>query len=235
MKPKYLTIYDSLIEKLDNEEYKYGDMLPSEKELCVIYNASRMTVNKVITMLNQEGRVKRTRGKGTFVIEPQVDKDIIKLTSFTEDMKRIGKEPGTRLVSYGMNFDVDKKIKDKLDLDKDDYVHVIKRIRTADGEPIALDIDQISSKLTKEIDINQVKESLYSYIENSLKLKISHSEFRIKAGTADEEISKYLNIEIGEPILYLRHISFTTDGLPFEYCRTYYPAEKYSLNMKAYR
>jgi len=235
MKPKYQVIYEDLVQKLDSKKYDNGDMLPTEKELCGIYNASRMTVNKVIQMLSQEGRVKRIRGKGTFVIEPQVDKDIIKLTSFSEDMRKIGKVPGTKLISYAMNFDVNKKIADKLDLSEGDFTHEIKRIRTADGEPIALDIDRVSSRLTEVINVEEVKDSLYGYIENTLNKKISHSEFTIKAGTANAEIAKYLSLEIGEPILYMRHISYTVDGLPFEYCKTYYPAEKYSLTIMAYR
>ena len=89
-----MMIYDSLVTQLDNKDYVSGDMLPSEKDLCVVYGASRMTVNKVIQMLSQEGRVKRTRGKGTFVIEPEVTKDILKLTSFSEDIHNIGKKPG---------------------------------------------------------------------------------------------------------------------------------------------
>lgn len=235
MKPKYMVIYDSLFEKLESKEYDSGDMLPSELELCDIYHASRMTVNKVIQMLSQEGRVKRIRGKGTFVLEPQVDKDIVKLTSFTEDMKSIGKNPGSKLISYSMNFDVDSKISNRLELADDDFVHIIRRIRTADGEPIALDVDRVSSKLTKTLDLEQVNESLYSYIENTLKIQIDHSEYRVKSIVADETIAKYLNVDIGSPVLYMRHISFTKDGLPFEYCKTYYPADKYSLTIKAYR
>lgn len=235
MTPKYLQIYEDLVSKLDNKEYNYGDMLPTEKELCEVYGTSRMTINKVIQMLQQEERVKRTRGKGTFVIEPPVDKDILKLTSFSEDMHKIGKTPGARLIEYQMSFDVDENTKEKLELEDSEFVHIIKRVRTADGEPVALDIDRISSKIGEKFEVEKLKDSIYSYFEGSLNLKISHSDFTIKSSVATKEIAKYLNIELGDPILYIKHITYTKDGMPFEYCQTYYRADKYSLNIRAYR
>lgn len=235
MKPKYMMIYDSLTAKLENKEYNFGDMLPSENELCKIYNTSRMTVNKVILMLTQEGKVKRTRGKGTFVIEPNVDKEIVKLTSFSEDMKKIGKEPGSKLLEYRMNFDYSERIRKKLNLVDGDFVHVIKRIRTADGEPIALDIDNISSRVCDKVDIELIKDSLYYYFESVLNVEIKSSDFVIQATTATKEIAEYLNIEIGEPVLYMKHITFTKDDEAFEFCETFYRADKFNLSITAYR
>lgn len=233
--PKYMKIYYDLISKLDSKEYDFGDMLPSEKDLCVTYKTSRMTVNKVIQMLVFEGRVKRIRGKGTFVIEPQVKKDITSLTSFTEDMNNIGKNPGSTMLEYSMNFDVSSEIKEKLDLDESDFTHIIKRIRTADGQAVALDIDNISSKIAKNIDVDKINTSLYSYFEKYLKIDISYSDFTIMSANATKDIAKYLGIEPGEPVIYMRHITYTKKGLPFEYCQTYYRADKYSLSIRAYR
>lgn len=235
MKPKYIEIYDTISKQLEDEIYKVGDMLPTEKELCVTFNTSRMTVNKVISILSQEGKVKRTRGKGTFVTDSNMDKDIIKLTSFSEDMIKMGKQPGSKLLEYKMKYDVTHKIKTKLKLDDDDFIHVIKRIRTADGEPIAIDIDSVSSKIVKTIDVDAAKDSMYYYFENILNVEITSSDFIIRSILADSEISKYLGVEIGDPILYMSHITYTTDGVPFEYCKTYYRADKYSFSITAYR
>ncbi|WRK52790.1 GntR family transcriptional regulator [Coprobacillaceae bacterium CR2/5/TPMF4] len=50
-KPKYIKIMNDLAQKIKNNELKPGDQIPTEKELCEIYDASRMTVNKAIMML----------------------------------------------------------------------------------------------------------------------------------------------------------------------------------------
>jgi DNA-binding GntR family transcriptional regulator len=235
MKPKYMIIYDTLTTQLEDGTYQAGDMLPTENELCEVFSTSRMTVNKVITMLVQEGKVQRTRGKGTFVNDSVVDKEIIKLTSFSEDMKNLGKKPGTKLLEYKMLYDVSSKTVKVLDLEEDDFVHVIKRIRTADGEPIALDIDYISSRVVDTINIKEAKESVYSYLEEKKGINMGYSDFEIKSVLADDEIAKHLLVQVGDPIIYLKHITFTKEGKPFEYCKTFYRADKYSFRVRSYR
>ncbi len=235
IKPKYVIIYDDLTEKLENGTYQPGDMLPTENELCEVYDTSRMTVNKVITLLAQEGKVTRTRGKGTTVNEKVVDKEIIKLTSFSEDMKTLGKKPGSKLLEYKMLYDMKSKTAKLLDLKEEDFVHVIRRIRTADDSPVALDIDYISSKIVDSIDINKAKDSVYSYLEQEKNIEMGYSDFEIKSILADEEIAKHLDVEVGDPIIYLKHITFTKDGKPFEFCKTFYRADKYSFRVRSYR
>ena len=134
-----------------------------------------------------------------------------------------------------MNFDVHSEIKEKLQLHKGDFVHVIKRIRTADGEPIALDVDNVSSKVASHIDVNQIKNSLYVFFEQHLHMDIAYSDFKIKAGSATADIARHLGIQEGDPILHIKHITYTKKGIPFEYCQTYYRADKYSLSIRAYR
>lgn len=235
MKPKYMVIYDTIIKQLDDGTYKVGDVLPTEKELCVIFDASRMTVSKVILMLVQENRLKRIRGKGTFVTENLVDKEIVKLTSFSEDMISLGKEPGSKLIEYTMTYDITSKLMKKLELSEDDFIHTIKRIRTADGEPIAFDVDNISSRVVPTLNIDVAKDSIYDYIENTLDIKVLSSDLEIKAVLANDIVAKHLELEVGEPIIYLKHTTFTDEGVPFEYCRTYYRADKYSFRVKSFR
>jgi len=235
MKPKYMMIYDTIVKQLDEGVYKVGDALPTEVELCEIFDASRMTVSKVILMLVQENRLKRIRGKGTFVTKNLVDKEIVKLTSFSEDMRSLGKVPGAKLLEYSMTYDVSDKLKNILELEEDHFVHTIKRIRTADGEPIAYDVDNVSSRVVPTIDVKKAKDSFYDYLEKNLDLTVASSDLEIKAILANETISKHLGIEIGDPVILLKHITFTEEGLPFEYCATYYRADKYSFRVKSFR
>ena len=49
--PKYIKIMSDLESQIKNNELNPGDQIPTEKNLCEMYNASRMTVNKAIMML----------------------------------------------------------------------------------------------------------------------------------------------------------------------------------------
>ena len=61
-----------MFEKLNSGEWKEGEMIPSEHELCEEYGVSRITVREVLKELVQSGYLKRKQGKGTFVSKPTV-------------------------------------------------------------------------------------------------------------------------------------------------------------------
>lgn len=65
----YQMIYDHLLEEIRDGKYAIGSRLPTEKELCEQYSVSRITAKRAMDMLAADGFVKRTKGKGTFVIE----------------------------------------------------------------------------------------------------------------------------------------------------------------------
>ena len=61
--PKYIKIMSDLESQIKNNELNPGDQIPTEKNLCEMYNASRMTVNKAIMMLCEKRLVERIAGK----------------------------------------------------------------------------------------------------------------------------------------------------------------------------
>ncbi len=65
--PVYIQIYEDLLKKIVNGDYKEGDKLPTEMELCQLYFASRITVKKALEKLIAKGLIYRIAGKGTFV------------------------------------------------------------------------------------------------------------------------------------------------------------------------
>jgi GntR family transcriptional regulator of arabinose operon len=65
--PVFRQIKDLMIEHMKKKNLRKGDLLPSESELCEIFNVSRMTARKAITALIEDNIVCRVHGKGTFV------------------------------------------------------------------------------------------------------------------------------------------------------------------------
>src|SRR5882757_1461629 len=88
----------SILTELATRELAPGDMLPSERQLCLDHGVSRITVREAIGQLVSEGLLVRVRGKGTFVAERTV-RSRLHLASFQEDMRRLGLEPTTVLLS----------------------------------------------------------------------------------------------------------------------------------------
>src|SRR2546421_12333501 len=80
------------------ESLGVGEAIPSERQLSADLGVSRLTLRAALDELAREGYVIRRRGSGTFVSEPKIAQELT-MTSFTEDMRRRGMQPGSRTLS----------------------------------------------------------------------------------------------------------------------------------------
>jgi GntR family transcriptional regulator len=94
-----------LLKMINSGKLRAGDSLPGEEELGHVYGVSRMTSRQALQVLKQQGFASRQRGRGTFVTQPKVEKDITHLSGFTAEMHRRaagcdrGRLPPSRTVS----------------------------------------------------------------------------------------------------------------------------------------
>lgn len=233
--PKYIQILTDLQEKIHSHVLQPGDQIPTEKQLCEEYNASRMTVNKAIMMLCEKGLVERIAGKGSFVKDFKTIKNLQlgSSSSFTNDMLLTGKKPGAKLIEYKLVRGSDvPQVRDALHLSDEDFIHYFIRLRTGDDIPIAVSYTYLSGKIFPTLDIRILEGSLYEYIYK-LGYRIKGIDAEYSASMPTPEQKELLNI--GDTALFKsHHTSYLTDGRPFEYISTYYIGEIYSYNLKTF-
>ena len=200
--PKYIKIMSDLESQIKNNELKPGDQIPTEKNLCEMYNASRMTVNKAIMMLCEKRLVERIAGKGSFVKDYRTIKNLQlgSTGSFTEDMISTGKVPGAKLIGYKLVKGKEvPHVRDALKLSDEDFIHYFVRLRTGDNIPIAISYTYLSTHIIPSLDIQVL-----------------------------EELLKVDNIALFKS----QHVTFLSDGTPFEYISTYYRGDQYTYSLK---
>ena len=100
--PLYHQLYQILRDEIVRGEWQPGDMIPPESELTERYGISRTTVRQVLDLLVNEGLIYRQQGRGTFVAHPTLEQALVRIVSFTEDMRQRGFKPGTRVLSSGL-------------------------------------------------------------------------------------------------------------------------------------
>lgn len=226
--PIYYQIEESIKQLINNQSLKPGDAIPSEREFTEQFKVSRMTVRQAISNLVNEGVLVRLKGKGTFISEQKIEQPLRGLTSFTEDMKARGFEPGSRLVDFDL-IPSSKLTAEKLGINEHDPIYEIKRIRLADHLPMAIELMHISANLIKGLTEEIVNESLYAHIENRLKLKIDYANQVLESAEAREEEAKYLGIKKGSPILMIERHTFLDTGAPLEVVKSVYRADRYKF------
>ncbi len=229
--PAYFQLKNIILDKIKSGEYQAGSLIPSERELSENLGISRMTARQAINQLASENYLVREKGKGTFVNKIKFEQRNI--MSFSETVKRLGMVPVTRVLEFSEEkecFDV----KQALDLEPEQKIFRVKRLRLADDTPIAVEEVFIPEKLCPDINKLNLTKSLYDLLKTTYSIDISHVDNNIEAIKADKENRRLLMLESGVPVLKISGISYTKEGKKLFYERDVYRADKYQYSVRIY-
>ncbi len=229
--PKHAQLSDVLADLAVNE-LGPDAAIPSERELMATYDVSRATVRKAIESLIAHGLLHRIHGKGTFVARPRLESRL-HLASFSQDMRRRGLTPSTRLLSIAQDrppTDVAKA----LDLGGDGTAWRVDRVRLADGQPIALENGWYPCDALPGLDRHDLGGSLYEVFTNSYGFVIDTAEQTLWGEAADDATARRLDAPLNTPLLVFRRVA-AASGRPLEYVVSRYRGDRYQLHMSLAR
>jgi GntR family transcriptional regulator len=147
--PLYYQITNILKEKIYLGEYHYGDLLPGEEKLCEFFEVSRITIRKALSSLKHEGLIFRKKGFGSIVQETGSSLQPMKLTGSIEDIVAKGIKTKTQILNFG-HIAPSRLIAERLQLEKDQKVLRIVRIRSIKGRTFFLHPQFCSGSFGKE-------------------------------------------------------------------------------------
>ncbi|MFV0499086.1 MAG: GntR family transcriptional regulator [Bacilli bacterium] len=233
---KYQEVYSFLLSEIILKQ-EIGTSIPIEVELVEKFKFSRMTVNKAIKLLENDGYVKRVKGKGTFIVSHESNKikNLSKLQSYSEDMKQRNMNPTTKLISYNLVTNPDSTVVRKLSLKPGQSVHKVIRVRYSGEEPISVDFSFISTEYVESINVNKLNGSLFRFYEKDLGIDIGFSDQEISAEKADNFLSDVLKVKKGTPLLVIEGVTNTITSQKFEYTKVYYVSDSYKIKIRATR
>ena len=227
MDRKYLNIYNIIVNKIENKEYEANDKLPSEKELMDEYNVSRDTVRKSLNMLEQNGYIQKSKGKGSFVLDiNKFNFPVSGVVSFKELSSKLGGKIETIVEKFEC-INPNKNILAGLELNKGDKVWKVVRSRSIDGEKVILDKDYIATKFVENLTEEICRDSLYDYFENTLGLRIAYAKKEITVQNATEEDKKYLDMKGFEMIVLVKSYTYLDDTSLFQYTESRHRPDKF--------
>ena len=229
MSSKYLKIYNDIVGKIDSGIFEANHKLPSEAQLMEEYSVSRDTVRKSLNLLEQNGYIEKSKGKGSFVRNTnKFNFPISGINSFKEIETSIGKKFETVVHELSLS-NPNESIMKKLELSFNSYIWSIVRTRSIDGEKIILDKDYLNSefvpRLTKEI----CTDSLYKYIEGELSLRIAYAEKEITVQNATEEDKQLLDLRGYDMVAVVRSYTYLEGRKLFQYTESRHRPDKFKF------
>lgn len=228
--PVYIQIHNQIRQDIEAGKWQIGERIPSERDLAVSFNVSRMTLRQAIQTLVDEGILERRIGAGTYVANQKVQERVSGVTSFTDLMLAQGKAPSSKTISYHVAKPSLSEA-EKLRLEDGNQVLRMERIRYADEVPISFEVATVPYELVKDFSKRDVTRSFYHVLEKS-GYHIGGAQQTVSAMLASERIAEFLQIKRNDAILRMRQVSFLQDGTPFEYVRTQYVGERFEFYLE---
>ncbi|WP_377291830.1 GntR family transcriptional regulator [Rhizobium sp. SG2393] len=225
--PLYVKLKKMIEEAVSTGRLQHGDALPPERDIADAAAISRVTVRKAIDDLVDQGLLVRRHGSGTFVVKPipRMQQPLTRLTSFSEDMRRRGMEPGSRWLDRGLYHPSPEETM-TLGLSGVAYVARIVRLRTANDMPIALERTSLPDDLLP--DPNEVENSLYELL-SARDIRPVRANQRISAVLLGDEETELLGVPLGSAALRVQRIAYLSTGRVMEVSTALYRNDAYDL------
>jgi GntR family transcriptional regulator len=223
--PRYYEIEQALRARID--ELEPHERLPSDAELCAEFGVSRMTARNAVQRLVQEGLVYRVPGRGTFVAEGSAPRTASHVLSFTEEMRRRGRVASSRVVERGRRAATAEE-EQRLGSEE---VAVLRRVRLADGEPVALESAVFpAGRVATLLEADLERSSLHAeLVAAGIVPTAGRGELSAEAASAAD--ARVLGIKRGQPLLVERRLIYDQDGEPLELTETRYVGGRYGLDV----
>ena len=206
--PLYYQLAEIIINDIKEKNLQENDRILTEREYCEKYNLSRSTVRQAIAYLEKKGYIYKVQGCGTFVSSRVMKQKLLKFYSFTEEAKKQGKTPSSKILSF-KEKKTDEKICKELNINKDDKVYELQRLRLADDEVVMYEKTYLLEKKMQGLSKNILLENpLYDILQNRYNISFTKATERFSVLLADENIAEILTIPQGSPIIRLQRWTY---------------------------
>jgi GntR family transcriptional regulator len=229
--PLYYQIKEEIRRLILSGELKPGDKIPAEDSLSNQLQVSRMTVRRALGDLTNDGFLTRRRAIGTVVTSPRQELPFFKnhFAGLTEDMA----EKGVLIVSKVLLNESRKatyEIRQHLQIKTHELVILIRRLRSSNDFPIVIENTYHPYKRFPDLlETDFTNRSIYRFLQDRYQVQVHQAEDSFVAGIADVEESKLLEIDGGAPVMRYQRIGVDSEGVPIEFTRSIYRADRFKF------
>jgi GntR family transcriptional regulator len=209
------------------ERLGVGTAIPSERQLSADLGVSRLTLRAALDDLAREGYVVRRRGSGTYVQHRKISQELT-ITSFSDDMRRRGMVPGSRTLSMTTTH-AGARLGRFLNVSPSEGIVVVKRLRLADGETMAIETLHIPESLVPGLTPKALTGSFYDLLRDRYGVVIAGGTQAIEPTVTNEEESAALGVPLHSPAFLFERTSRDEAGRTVEFVQSVYRGDRYRI------
>ncbi len=227
--PIYQQIKNTIEQKINNAEWAAGQKLPSENELVSALDVSRMTINRALRELTQQGLINRIHGLGSFVAERPRHASLIELQDIAVEIEQSGKHHSSKILVLEKRQANDEVV-EQMQIAAGDEVYYLGAVHYRDEIPIQLEQRYVNPGLIPEFlqqDFNRITSTAYLLQQ----FRPDEMEHIVRAVIPDSQTQKQLRIERQLPCLQLQRRTWINSQVVTQVTLTY-PGNRYELGAK---
>jgi GntR family histidine utilization transcriptional repressor len=225
-KPRYQQLKEMIIGRIMSGELQSRDRVPSENELVDAMNVSRMTANRALRELTDEGYVDRVAGLGTFVADPKATSHVLEVRNIADEIERRG-HTHSAIVHKQERQQASGEIREALQVAAGNDVFHVLVVHQENGVPI-----QLEDRYVQEEFAPDCLEQDFSKITPSAWLSgispLQEAEHIVRATMPGETVRKCLGMDAQEPCLVVLRRTWA-HGRPVSFARLHHPGSRFEL------
>lgn len=226
VEPLYRRIKTEIRQRIYNGDWKIGDQVPTEQELVKQMQASRMTVNRALRELTQEGLLRRQQGSGTFVAPPKIEADFLEIKNIADEITARGHVHSSKVILLEQ-LPAPKNVSQALRLPDQTSLYHSLCLHFENDRPVQLEDRYVNPEIVPGF-LNQdfSKITTGGYLLDTV--PYNQAEHHISALPPTARLQKYLELADGEPVLLLERHTFSANK-PVTTVKLYHPGGRFQL------
>ena len=224
--PRYKQLKQDIIARISRGELRPRDRVPSENDLVDSAGVSRMTANRALRELNDEGYVERVAGVGTFVADFRAASHVLEVRNIADEIARRGHRHTSRVLRK-QTCPASGDIARKLQIEKGADVHRVVLVHFENERPIQLEdrhVDQGFGPNFHEQDFARLTPAAWL----SGLAPLQEAEHTVRAAMPDALVRRQLGLGAGEPCLIVTRRTWA-NGRPVSIAELHHPGSRFEL------
>lgn len=228
--PLYQQIALAVRESCVKGEFRAGTQLPTEHELMERFMVSRVTVRRALKELTETGLLEARQGSG-YTVKQTLSLPLNNITSFTEDCRARGLTPGSTVIGedHGLPTESEQRV---LGLSDGEEVWRLKRLRTGDAAPLAIDHVCLPASVAKRL--TWPPDSLYQALHER-RLSIVRVQQQYLPVVADDQAARLLDVTCGDPLMLVTRVSELANGRTVEYANCWFRPDRWQFSHEIFQ
>lgn len=224
--PRYKQVKSHVLRMIQDGQLQPNDRVPSENELVDQLGVSRMTVNRALRELAEDGYVVRLAGVGTFVADSRPHSDVLRVRNIADEIRARGHTHSAKVLTLEA-VAADQRLVDRLEVRPGDKLFHSVILHLESGQPIQLEDRYVCPLLAPDyldIDFTSITPNVYL----SKVAPLHTAEHVIRASIPTAKVRRLLKMDEAEPCLIIRRRTWS-GGRPVSLAELSHPGSTYEL------